>query len=52
MKKTEITPQSKPAKMSKLSALLYSTAGIGLVTLVAQIAPLMDTPKNPRPLGE
>ena len=43
----------KPKKMNKLTALLYSSAGIGLITVALPIiVRLTDTPKNPRPLGE
>ena len=43
----------KPRKLGKLTSLLYSSAGIGLMTLALPIiVRLTDTPKNPRPLGE
>ena len=50
--KKEAKPDSekKPTKMSKLTALVYSTAGIGLVTLAVQL--LADPPKNPSWVGE
>jgi len=43
------TTTTKPAKMSPLTALIYSSAGIGLVTLITHLA---DVPKYPRNLGE
>jgi hypothetical protein len=45
-------PQSevrKPSRLSPLKAMIYSSAGIGLVTLLAQ---LQDVPKYPRGYGE
>ena len=43
--------QKKPAKMSKLTSLVYSTAGIGLLTLAAKVI-AFDPPKNPKWAGE
>ena len=51
--KNDVKPDTdnKPAKkMSKLTALAYSTAGIGLLTLAVQL--IADGPKNPKWAGE
>ena len=48
--------QTKPdlqtlTKMSKLTSLVYSTAGIGLVTVAAHVV-IAAPPKNPLWMGE
>ncbi|MBV8760394.1 MAG: hypothetical protein JO257_24090 [Deltaproteobacteria bacterium] len=42
--------QQKPSKMSKLTSLVYSSAGIGLLT--AAVVLIADGPKTPRWAGE
>lgn len=49
-KEAKSETQPKSPKMSKLTALVYSTAGIGLLTLAVQL--LADPPKNPKWVGE
>ena len=44
-------PQQKPSKMSKLTSLVYSTAGIGLLTVAVKII-AFDPPKVPKWVGE
>ena len=43
-----VTPR-QPAKMNKLTSLVYSTAGIGVLTVAVR---LMAEPKMPHFLGE
>lgn len=49
-KRARPDPQPKPPRTSKLTSLVYSTAGIGLVALAVQV--LAAEPKMPRYLGE
>ena len=45
--------EDKPKKLGKLTALLYSSAGIGLITVALPIIQrLTDEPKTPRYVGE
>ncbi|MBV8760393.1 MAG: hypothetical protein JO257_24085 [Deltaproteobacteria bacterium] len=50
--KKQVTPETekKPSKMSKLTSLVYSSAGIGLLTAAAVL--IADGPKAPKWVGE